>query len=107
MTIQFKEGNQYKIQHDYYEHLKLECSFVEDNHVWFVIANRSSVVFNVSPDYCYYKLNRKTNKLYRLNGLFSSWDTIENTLSEYVANDTWSKRHEAVCSYNGIDEDLI
>jgi hypothetical protein len=38
----------------------------------------------------HYKLNRKTNKLYKLNEQFSSYDLIENTLSEYKS-DVWDR----------------
>ena len=98
--LTFVEGNLYKLQHDYYESLKLECTYIEDNTIWFV-ANRLSVAFNISPSY--YKLNRKTNKLYRLNEVYSSWDSIENTLSEYSAGDAWSKR-QAYTAYDNMNQ---
>jgi len=86
--MNFFEGSYYKLQKDYYEHIKLECTYVEDNTVWFV---QESPFRFVEPT-ANYKLNKKNNKLYKLNSAFSSWDTIENTLSEYGAEDIWSKR---------------
>ena len=85
----YTEGHTYKLQADYYESIVLECSYVEDNTVWFVCkpSNFSAVI-----DCSYYKLNRKTNKLYKLNNVFSSWDSVENTPSEHSADDIWSKR---------------
>ena len=82
------EGNKYKLQADYYESILIECTYVEDNTVWFV--QRSPHAF--CPDLGSYKLDRKTNKLYWLNQGFSIWEIIENTLSEHTADDIWSKR---------------
>jgi hypothetical protein len=81
--MNFKEGNLYKISHDYYNDIKLECSYVEDNTIWFVN-------FNEVPDL--YRLDRKTKKLYQWTSKFQSWDRVENTLEEYGADDLWSKR---------------
>lgn len=105
MNIQFKEGTKYKLQADYYESILLECVYVEDNTVWFVCkpSNFSGII-----DCIYYKLNRKTNKLYELNSVFSSWDSVENTLSEHTADDVWSKRTGSGGGdgyYSGIGQD--
>ena len=98
--MNYQEGSIYKLQHDYYESLKIECTYIEDNTIWFV-ANKLSVAFNITPSY--YKLNRKTNKLYRLNEVYSSWDTVENTLSEVGVEDVWSKR-EAYTAYDDMNQ---
>lgn len=90
MLAQFKECSIYKLQSDYYESILLECTYVEDNTIW-LVHKTSSLNSNVN-DLVYYKLNRKTNKLYKLNVAFCSWDAIENTLSPYTADDVWSKR---------------
>ena len=96
--MNYLEGTKYKLQADYYESILIECSYVEDNTVWFVHNQVASHGFDSSGPYTtkeavnHYKLNRKTNKLYKLNNVFSSWDNIENTLSEYTADDVWSKR---------------
>lgn len=81
--MEFKEKSLYKLQHDYYEHIKLECCYVEDNTVWFIN-------FNEVPDL--YRLDRKTKKLYQWTSKFQSWDSLGNTLEEYKADDIWSKR---------------
>ena len=91
----YLEGTKYKLQADYYESILLECTYVEDNTVWFV--QRSPYAF--CPDLGSYKLDKKTNKLYWLNQGFSIWETIENPPSEHTADDVWSKRTQ-----NGGDD---
>lgn len=87
--MKFIENNTYTLQTDYYNSVKVVCTYVEDNTVWLVqYANPMSAVI----DSQHYKLNRKTNKLYKLNNVFSSWDSVENTLSEEKVEDMWSKR---------------
>jgi hypothetical protein len=94
----YLEGTKYKLQADYYESIVLHCTYVEDNTVWFVHNQAASHGFDSNGPYTtkeavnHYKLNRKTDKLYKLNNVFSSWDNIENTLSEYTSDDIWSKR---------------
>jgi hypothetical protein len=102
MTIQFKEGTKYKLQADYYESILLECTYVEDNTVWFSVVKSYAVARQPYDDA--YKLDRKTNKLYKLNNACASWDSIENTLSEYTAEDAWSKR-TGNDYYSGIGQD--
>lgn len=82
------EGTKYKLQADYYESIVLECVYVEDNTVWLLHKPPLSFV----NDFVDYKLDKKTDKLYVWNRAFSSWDSIENTLSEHTADDIWSKR---------------
>lgn len=96
----YTEGNKYKLEKDYYEHIILECIYVEDNTIWFV-HNVNTLNTDVK-DVVYYKLNKKTYKLYKLNVAYSSWDSVENTLSEYTADDVWSKRiGNETWSYDG------
>jgi hypothetical protein len=99
----FSEGKTYKLQADYYESILLQCTYVEDSIIWFV---RKIPTLNADvTDLVSYKLNKKTNKLYRLNVAFSSWDTVENTLSEYTADDIWSKRAgNQSYSYDGMNQ---
>lgn len=85
--MKFIEKNTYTLQTDYYNSVKVVCTYVEDNTVWFKSSFSGHQIFEDS-----YKLNRKTNKLYKLNNVFSSWDSIENTLSEETVEDVWSKR---------------
>lgn len=87
--MKFIENNTYTLQTDYYNSVKVVCTYVEDNTVWLVqYSNPMSAVI----DSQHYKLDRKTNKLYKLNNAFSSWDSVENTLSEDTVEDVWSKR---------------
>lgn len=84
----FVEGNKYTLKTSIFDIVKLECTFVEDNTIWFILP---LVTVNADvKDVVHYKLNRKTNKLYKLNVAFSSWDTIENTLCE--ENSTEAKK---------------
>lgn len=100
--MKFIENNTYTLQTDYYNSVKVVCTYVEDNTVWFVeYVNSMSAVI----DSQHYKLNRKTNKLYKLNNKFSSWDCVENTLSEETVEDVWSKRmgYQSY-SYDGMNQ---
>lgn len=100
--MKFIENNTYTLQTDYYNSVKVVCTYVEDNTVWLVqYDNPMSAVI----DSQHYKLNRKTNKLYKLNNVFSSWDSIENTLSEETVEDVWSKRRANGSDYySGIGQ---
>lgn len=108
--MKFIENNTYTLQTDKglapYNSVKVVCTYVEDNTVWFVeYLNPTAAVI----DSQHYKLNRKTNKLYKLNNVFSSWDSIENTLSEdplgSTTDDVWSKRmgYQSY-SYDGMSQ---
>jgi hypothetical protein len=89
MIIQFKEGNKYKLQADYYESILLECTYVEDNKAYFKLqSNNDNLGFSLAN----YRLDIKSKKLHKWNSNFWSWDNIENTLSEYTADDIWSKK---------------
>lgn len=101
--MKFIENNIYTLQTDYYNSVKVVCTYVEDNTVWLVqYANPMSAVI----DSQHYKLDRKTNKLYMLNSKFSSWDSVENTLSEETVGDVWSKRMgNSSDYYSGIGQD--
>lgn len=97
MTIQFKTDSIYTLGI-----YKLECTYIEGvpeaHTIWFVCKPTQNVAL---IDCDYYKLNRKTNKLYKLSATFSSWDTIENTLSEYTPEDIWKERSTHKYSYDG------
>lgn len=81
--MKFIENNTYTLQTDYYNSVKLKCTWSTGTEVYFV--GDSNGVAN-------YKLEKKSNKLYQWNLNYSSWDTIENTLSEETVEDVWSKR---------------
>lgn len=87
--MKFIENNTYTLQTDKglapYNSVKVVCTYVEDNTVWFINKDKNAL-------YTDYKLNRKTNKVYVFNRHMASWDTIENTLSEETVDDVWSKR---------------
>lgn len=85
MTIQFKVDSTYTLGLS----IKLTCTYIEDNTVWFV--HRVNPLADV-VDCVHYKLNKKTDKLYKFNVAFSSWDTVENTLSEYGPSEIWDFR---------------
>lgn len=105
--MKFIENNTYTLQTDKglapHNSVKVVCTYVEDGTVWFVeYVNPMSAVI----DSQHYKLNRKTNKLYKLNSKFSSWDCVENTLSEETIEDVWSKRMgNGSDYYSGIGQD--
>lgn len=83
--ITFKEGSRYLLEHSVFNRTILECSFVEDNTVWLISKPSNNVAL---IDCVYYKLNRKSGKLYRLNEVFSSYDLVEGyTLTAYGSND--------------------
>lgn len=107
----YVEGSLYKLQHDYYNDIKLECTYVEGmpaHTVWFVAKEYKLSSKDGLRYKDHYKLNTKTNKLYLFNSPVASWDTIENTLSECMAEDIWSKASASYTScYNGMNEDLI
>jgi hypothetical protein len=83
----YKEGTKYKLQVNYYESVVLECISVQDGQAYFEDKSKGSYLLNDN-----YKVFIKTNKLYKWNDKFKSWDSIENTLSEHSADDIWSKR---------------
>ena len=91
----YTEGTKYKLQADYYESIILQCTYVEDNTVWFKVLTTDNSEHT-------YKLTKKTNKVYYWNNLYMSWDNIENTLSEHTADDIWSKR---TVNGSGIGQD--
>lgn len=105
MTMKFIENNTYTLQTDYYNSVKVVCTYVEDNTIWL-----SSVVQGTLSQACpsghqHYKLDRKTSKLYHLNTVCSTWDSIENTLSEETVDDVWSKRMgNQSYSYDGMNQ---
>ena len=83
--ITFKENSRYLLEHSLFNRIILECSYVEDNTVWLISKPSGNVAL---IDCVYYKLNRVTNKLYKLNNVFSSYDLVEGyTLTAYGSND--------------------
>lgn len=101
--MKFIENNMYTLQTDYYNSVKVVCTYVEDNTVYFQYTGSTSSFHD-------YKLNQKTQKLYVWNSKFSSWDSVENTLSEdplgNTVDDVWSKRMgNGSDYYSGIGQD--
>lgn len=88
--MNFSEGSYYKLQKDYYEHIKLLCVWVEYSYVYFKYPDGvgDNRVVSIGADY---KLELKTNKLYKWNDKFIGWDTVENMLSEYGVEDIWNR----------------
>lgn len=101
--MKFIENNMYTLQTDYYNSVKVVCTYIEDNTVYFQYTGSTSSFHD-------YKLNQKTQKLYVWNSKFSSWDSVENTLSEdplgNTVDDVWSKRMgNGSDYYSGIGQD--
>jgi hypothetical protein len=96
--MNFVEGTKYKLQADYYESILLECTSVQDGQAYFEDKSKGSYLLNDN-----YKVFLKTNKLYKWNDKFKSWDNIENTLSEHTADDVWSKR-QAYTAYDNMNQ---
>lgn len=101
--MKFIENNIYTLQTDYYNSVKVVCTYVEDNTVYFQYTGSTSSFHD-------YKLSQKTQKLYVWNSKFSSWDSVENTLSEdplgNTVDDVWSKRMgNGSDYYSGIGQD--
>lgn len=113
MTIQFKTNTVYTLSSRGLV-FKLECTYIEDNTVWFTNTIPSSHSFDANGPYttkelveCY-KLERKTNKLYVFNTKYQSYDLVENTLSEDKVEDVWQARstHRYASAYDGSDHTL-
>jgi len=88
--MKFIENNTYTLQTDYYNSVKVVCTYVEDGVAYFH-SKTTQDVWNV-PTELSYKLVIKTQKLYQWNYAYISWDCVENTLSEETVDDVWSKR---------------
>ena len=88
--MKFIENNTYTLQTDYYNSVKLVCTYVEDGVAYFH-SKTTQDVWNI-PTELSYKLILKTQKLYQWNCAYRSWDSVENTLSEEAVDDVWSKR---------------
>lgn len=82
----YTEGTKYKLQADYYESILLTCTYVEDNKAYFKLHSDDQ---SLGSDY---RLDIQSKKLHKWNTRCMSWDNIENTLSEYSADDVWGKR---------------
>lgn len=94
----YLEGTKYKLQADYYESILLECTYVEGNIVYFQHTGSTSSFHD-------YKLNQKAKKLYVWNSKFSSWDSVENTLSECGVDDIWINKRVGNDYYSGLEQD--
>lgn len=82
--MEFKEGSKYLLEQGLFNRTILEVSYVEDNTIWLLSRPSNNVAM---IDCVYYKLNRKSNKLYKLNNVFSSYDLVEEfELTEYGSN---------------------
>lgn len=94
--MKFIENNTYTLQTDYYNSVKVVCTW----------ANATSAYFAVEGiGVANYKLDKKSNKLYHWSTKYSSWDSIENTLSEETIEDVWSKRMgNGSDYYSGINQ---
>lgn len=90
--MKFIENNIYTLQTDYYNSVKVLCTYVEDNTIWLSSVVQGTLSQAWPSGRRHYKLDRKTNKLYHLNTICSTWGSIENTLSEETVEDVWSKR---------------
>lgn len=82
----YTEGTRYKLQVDYYESSLLTCTWVTYTTAYFKLDSDDK---SLGSDY---RLDIKSKKLHKWNSKCMSWDLIENTLSEYTADDIWSKR---------------
>lgn len=88
MTIKYTEGQKFLLKHGLFNRTILEVSYVEDNTIWLLSRPSDYPNSNVAMIDCvYYKLLRKSNKLYKLNQVFSSYDLVEGwELTEYGSN---------------------
>lgn len=78
MTIQFKTDAVYTLNS-----LKLLCTYIEDNTVWFSTASiLKSDSYPKSDTTLLYKYDRKKGKLYVFNTKVQAWDSVEGRLSE-------------------------
>lgn len=98
--MKFIGNNKYTLQTDYYNSVKVVCTYVEDGMAYFISKGVASLTDN-------YKLHLKTNKLYKFHSVYMSWDSIENTLSEETVDDLWSKRmgNGSDYYYYGVGQD--
>jgi hypothetical protein len=96
----YTEGTKYKLQADYYESIVLECTYVEDNKAYLKLDSDDK---SLGSDY---RLDIKSKKLHKWNSKYMSWDLIENTLSEYTADDVWSSNRTGnqTYSYDGMNQ---
>ena len=102
--MKFIENNMYTLQTDYYNSVKVVCTYVEDTKAYFRLSTDKD---SLGADY---RLDLKSNKLYHWSSKYASWDSIENTLSEdplgSTVDDVWSKRMgNGSDYYSGIGQD--
>lgn len=105
--MKFIENNTYTLQTDYYNSVKVVCTYVEDGIAYF--NSQDTQYMHDGDARVYYKVVLKTGKLYKWCQDYVSWDSIENTLSEETVDDVWSKRmgngSDYYYYYSGIGQD--
>jgi hypothetical protein len=79
--MNYQEGSTYKLQSDYYESIKLTCTWVTYTTAYFKLDSNDQ---SLGSDY---RLDIKSKRLHQWNSRCMTWDTIENTLSEVSAYD--------------------
>ena len=101
--MKFIDNNTYTLQTDYYNSVKVVCTYVEDGVAYF--NSQDTQYMHDGDAKVYYKLVIKTNKLYKWCQDYVSWDSVENTLSEETVEDLWSKRmgYQSY-SYDGMNQ---
>lgn len=84
--MKFIENNTYTLQTDYYNSVKVVCTWVTYNTAYFKLSTDDQ---SLGSDY---RVDIQSKKLHKWNTKYASWDSIENTLSEETVEDVWSKR---------------
>lgn len=79
--MNYIEGNTYKLQANYYEHITLTCTWVTYTTAYFKLDSNDE---SLGSDY---RLDIKSKRLHQWNSKCASWDLIENTLSEIGVED--------------------
>jgi len=84
--MKFIENNTYTLQTDYYNSVKVVCTWVTYNTAYFKLSADDQ---SLGSDY---RVDIQSKKLHKWDSKGASWDLIENTLSEETVDDVWSKR---------------
>lgn len=97
--MKFIENNTYTLQTDYYNTVKVVCTWVTYNTAYFKLSTDDQ---SLGSDY---RVDIQSKKLHKWNSKVCSWDLIENTLSEETIDDVWSKRMDYQSySYDGMNQ---
>lgn len=97
--MKFIENNTYTLQTDYYNSVKVVCTWVTYNTAYFKLSTDDH---SLGSDY---RVDIQSKKLHKWNSKYHSWDLIENTLSEDTVEDVWSKRMgNQSYSYDGMNQ---